>query len=322
MDNYYAYDPMREHERKLKAIAVLRKHGNHVGGATLFFLLASVAVAFALRFFNLTDALISDEVFSECFDIMFTIFGIFIPFFIVMLNARKYHNDHSFALEMPKDKNLARWAIPTGLMLCLIGDKIATVISAIFRNFGIELTSSSTSLPSSGTAMILYFISVVIVAPLVEEFAMRAVVLQPMRKYGEKFAIVMTAIVFALMHQNMVQGIFAFIAGLAFGYICILTGSAWCSVLIHCLNNFLSVLSLAVSRGSSSGASVVFYNFVIVAINVLGVIGVIMILKNKDRPKLRKSKMKNIMTGEKLSAFLLAPPMLIAIVLMVINCMF
>ncbi|MBQ7654759.1 MAG: CPBP family intramembrane metalloprotease [Clostridia bacterium] len=320
-NNFYSYDPELAHRQKLKAISTIRKHGKLAGGATLFFLLGSIAVALILKVFNLTNYLVNDEVLSECFDIFFTIFAIFVPFMFVMIRARKYHKDHSFALEMPKDKKLALWAIPAGLMFCLIGDRVASIISAIFNFFGVELSSNSTSIPASSVAAVLYFVSVVIVAPLVEEFAMRAVVMQPLRKYGEKFAIVMTAIVIALMHQNMVQGIFAFIAGLVFGYLCILTGSVWCSVLIHCLNNLLSVVSMTVSS-SSAGSSVVFYNFIIIAIYVFGAIGIFMIMKNKDRPRLQKCAMKNLMTGEKVSAFLLAPTMVIAIIIMAFNCLF
>ncbi|MBQ7580801.1 MAG: CPBP family intramembrane metalloprotease [Clostridia bacterium] len=320
--NFYSYDPEQAHQQKLNAISTIRKHGNFTGAATLFFVIFAIAVVFALELFDLSSRIMNDEVLSECFDIALTFFGIFIPFFIVMLKVRRYHPDHSFELEKPKDKKLALWAIPTGLMLCLLGDKIASFISAFFDYFGVELTSTSSSLPNSGIAAVLYFLSVVVIAPLVEEFAMRAVTMQPLRKYGEKFAIVMTAFVFALMHQNMVQGIFAFIAGLVFGYVCILTGSVWCSIAIHCLNNFLSVVSMAVNESTAEGSSVVFYNFLVIAINVFGVIGAVMIIMNKNRPKLQKSALKNLMIREKVAAFLFAPPMLIAIVIMAINCLF
>lgn len=324
MDNYYSYsyDPQQDFQKRMKAISVIRKHGNLSGGATLFFLLASTALAFGIKLFNLTSYFINDEVFSECFDILFTIFGIFVPFMFVMFRARRYHSDVSFSLEKPRDKTLALWAIPTGLMLCFVGDRIASIISAVFSFFGVELTSTSTSLPNSGTAMVLYFVSAVIVAPLVEEFAMRGVVMQPLRKYGEKFAIVMTAIVFALMHQNMVQGIFAFVAGVVFGYICILTGSVWCSVVIHCLNNLMSVLSMYASRASATGSDVVFYNFLVIMIYVLGFVGFVLIMKNSKRPKLRKCVINGLKTKDKAGAFLLAPTMLIAIILMAINCLF
>lgn len=322
MDNYsYYYNPEIVFQRKQKDISTIRKHGILSGGATLFFLLSSIALAIILKVFNLTDRFVADEVFSECFDIVFSTFAIFVPFFIVMLKARRYHPDHTFALEKPKNKQLALLSIPLGLMFCLIGDRVATYISVFFKLIGIELTSNSTSIPASGMAQILYFISVVIVAPIVEEFAMRAVVLQPLRKYGDKFAIVMTATVFALMHQNMVQGIFAFIAGIVFGYICVLTGSVWCSIAIHCLNNLLSVVSMYLSSGTARGSSEVFYNFIIYAIIVLGIISVIRIIKDKNRPRLRNGETPYITVGEKVRAFLFAPTMTIAIIIMAINCL-
>lgn len=320
-NNFYSYDPAFERERKIKAIQTLRRHGNLSGMGVLSFVGGSIVIAALLRILNLTGLILNDEVFAEVFDIMFTVLAIFIPFLFIMFKVSQYHLDKTFALNMPKDKKLALWTIPTGLLLCFAGDRFASIVSSLFSWFGIELTSSAATIPNSSAAIFLNILSAVIVAPLVEEFAMRAVVMQPLRKYGEGFAITMTALVFALMHQNMVQGIFAFIAGLVFGYICIITGSVWCSIAVHCLNNLVSELSMLINR-SPEGATVVFYNFIMIVTAVLGICGIFMILRNKNRNKLKRCEMKNIMTKEKVTAFLFAPPMLIAIVIMLFNCIF
>ena len=64
----------------------------------------------------------------------------------------------------------------------------------------------------------------------IEEFAMRGVVMQSLRKYGDWFAIIMSSLVLALVHGNMVQIPFAFIAGIAIGYAVTVTGSMWTGV--------------------------------------------------------------------------------------------
>ena len=129
--NYY-YDPAVERKRKQDALSVLRKHGSLSGAGVLIFVGASILAALILRVFNLTQYFTNSEVLTECFDIFFTIIAIFIPFSVIMLAAKKHHPDKTFALEKPKSKFLALWSIPAGLMMCLIGDRIASFISNIF----------------------------------------------------------------------------------------------------------------------------------------------------------------------------------------------
>ena len=47
---------------------------------------------------------------------------------------------------------------------------------------------------------------------------------------------------FALMHGNMVQLPFAFIAGFALAYVVIATDSIWYTIFIHMSNNSISVI--------------------------------------------------------------------------------
>lgn len=84
---------------------------------------------------------------------------------------------------------------------------------------------------------------------------MRGVVMQPLRKYGDWFAILTSAFVFALMHGNLVQAPFAFIAGIGLGYAVIASGSLWTGILIHLLNNSISVIQTIGNRLSPRGKS-------------------------------------------------------------------
>ena len=84
---------------------------------------------------------------------------------------------------------------------------------------------------------IIYALSVAVVAPLVEEFAMRGVVMQPLKKYGRWFAIIASSLVFGVLHGNFIQAPFALIAGIGIGYAVCVTDSIWTGVLIHFCNN-------------------------------------------------------------------------------------
>lgn len=74
-----------------------------------------------------------------------------------------------------------------------------------------------------------------------EELLFRGVILSGFKKHGKRLAIVMSALIFMLMHGNAEQTVHQFIIGLVIGYIFIETGNLWIGVLIHFFNNFISV---------------------------------------------------------------------------------
>lgn len=101
-------------------------------------------------------------------------------------------------------------------------------------------------------------LSMCILAPVLEEWMCRGVVLRGLLNYSRKgepgedgsrrgmnptLAIAISAIFFATIHGNLWQGISAFILGSLFGYVYYKTGSLKLTMLMHCTNNTLSVLS-------------------------------------------------------------------------------
>ena len=71
---------------------------------------------------------------------------------------------------------------------------------------------------------------------------MRGFVLGALRPHGDKMAIVITAVLFGLIHGNVLQLPFAFILGIMLGWLTVQTGSIWPAVVFHFTNNATSVL--------------------------------------------------------------------------------
>jgi membrane protease YdiL (CAAX protease family) len=82
------------------------------------------------------------------------------------------------------------------------------------------------------------FISVCIFAPFFEEWLCRGIVLRGMLKHVKPvWAIIISALFFALIHMNLWQAVPAFLMGLAFGYVYYKTGSLKLTMLMHMVNN-------------------------------------------------------------------------------------
>ena len=87
------------------------------------------------------------------------------------------------------------------------------------------------------------FLLAAIFAPIFEEWLCRGVVLRGLlTKMKPSWAIVVSALFFALIHLNPWQALNAFILGLVMGYVYYKTGSLWLTMLIHFVNNATAVV--------------------------------------------------------------------------------
>lgn len=90
----------------------------------------------------------------------------------------------------------------------------------------------------------LYFLSLLILAviPAIgEEFLMRGCVFPGLSTRNIWFGILMSGLFFSLMHANPMQTVHQFGLGVVLAITLCLTGSIWCGVIIHFLNNFISL---------------------------------------------------------------------------------
>lgn len=91
---------------------------------------------------------------------------------------------------------------------------------------------------------ILYcLLTVCICAPIIEEIIFRGILLSGLlNKYSSKAAIFLSALLFALMHANLKQGINAFLLGLVLGYLYCKTKSVYITMFAHFSNNILALI--------------------------------------------------------------------------------
>lgn len=88
-----------------------------------------------------------------------------------------------------------------------------------------------------------------VLAPIFEEWIFRKEIISRLRRYGEKTAIVFSALAFALFHLNIYQFFYAFGLGLIFGYVYTRTSRLWYVIVMHMFINFLGgVIGPAVIR--------------------------------------------------------------------------
>jgi hypothetical protein len=90
------------------------------------------------------------------------------------------------------------------------------------------------------------FFAVCLIGPIMEEIMMRRVVLAEIREAtGKKWlAIIISAFLFAVMHGNPIQIVFAMPAGILLGWLYCKTGSLLVPIGVHIMNNTISFFTL------------------------------------------------------------------------------
>lgn len=102
------------------------------------------------------------------------------------------------------------------------------------------LTDMSVEIVQNSVWLDLLFIAVI--PALSEEFAFRGVIFHTLKKHGKWFAVICSALFFAMMHLNFNQFSYTFVIGIVMALAVLATGSIWGSVLVHFTLNANSVL--------------------------------------------------------------------------------
>lgn len=100
-------------------------------------------------------------------------------------------------------------------------------------------------------------VRVCVLAPLAEEFVFRRLLLERLRPLGERFALAVTAVCFAVFHGSAGQLLYALAAGLVLGTAALRTGRLWPSILLHVVNNLTALLAPLWLAGLGSWGSAV-----------------------------------------------------------------
>ena len=125
--------------------------------------------------------------------------------------------------------------------MALAGAFVIEPISMLLPEMS-EIMKSAMKMLLDGPVWIV-LISVSIFAPFFEEWLCRGIILRGLlKKVKPAWAIVISALIFGLIHGNLWQAIPAFIIGVILGYVYYKTGSLKLTMLMHCVNNTLSVI--------------------------------------------------------------------------------
>lgn len=301
----------KENEKK-----TLRKVGALCGVALLGYVLIQNIIALGIQLVGLWDKYTTDKFFQSGADIFLTFAGVLLPFTVINRIMKKYTGaEEPLVFERKTGRLSFLGAVISGVGMCMEANIVSSFFITFMGGLGFTLSSPEVPMPEGTEGFLLSFIRVVVVAAMAEELSLRGYVMGNLRKYGDNFAIGVSAVLFAIMHGNLIQSPFALIAGFTIGYFTVKTGTLWTAILIHGVNNFISLALSYIMEAAGQEAGALITAMCIYALGTVGIIGTaIFVKKNKNRPLYVGETV--LSTGEKISAFFFNIPMIIAFLIM------
>ncbi|MBR5544343.1 MAG: CPBP family intramembrane metalloprotease [Clostridia bacterium] len=315
-------------ERQIKRIEkrtdkrILRKLGSHYGLAVIIYVILSFAASFVIGLLAKKVPslmlLFEDDTLSLAYSVVGSIIYIGLPFGLVFYSLKK----KQYMGLLPFGTVYNKKAAATLTMLCvpimLVSSMVVNFISLIIQEMaGMEFSSGLEDLQMPGIkGFIIATISMAVVPAIIEEFAIRGVVMQPLRRYGDKFAIVASAFIFSIMHGNMAQIPYTVIGGIYLGYLTVATGSIWPSIILHFINNMYSVVIMVVDTNFGTTWSGIVSMGMLAMFVALGVFGGVSFKSMNYKTTFEKG-VDTLKTGNKISALFGNVPMIIAIIMMI-----
>ena len=141
-------------------------------------------------------------------------------------------------------------SIALGIICFIINIAVSSLFNGFLTFTGYEFKSVGGSADYSTWNFLLDIVLVCVFPAIFEEFLHRGILLQGIKHAGFKQAIVISSLMFALLHFNIQQVFYAFVIGLILGFVSVVAKNIWPSIIIHFLNNFISTyIDYASHRG-------------------------------------------------------------------------
>lgn len=148
-------------------------------------------------------------------------------------------------------------AIAIGVIVYILNVFVSTFFSAFLSIFGYSSAGGTAMREYPTWQFILNILCTAILPAICEETAHRGLLLKGLSPMGQKRAIIISSIMFGLLHLNIDQFGYATLIGFLLGYISTICESIYPAMIIHFMNNFLSVF-MGFSSYHKLGPEVVF----------------------------------------------------------------
>lgn len=181
---------------------------------------------------------ISGEVESALVDILCYVIYLVVPFGIAAVIFKTCLASH--------DGYKPKYLTPKKPVLYILGAVgvgyiVNITVNLLFGWLLDRFETPATAVPETTAGIILLYFSTAVLPAVLEEWAFRGVILKNLLPYGRKGALIISALLFGIMHVDPARVVFASVFGLLLGICYEYTRSIKIPMIIHFINNSIAV---------------------------------------------------------------------------------
>lgn len=183
---------------------------------------------------------------NDLFSIVFSQFVLFLPVLIfILLHRKRFISNLRF--KMLKLSTIALLGVLTFTLT-----PVLAFINSVSLLFSDNVINETVSGITSGNTVLVSVLAVALLPAVCEEVAYRGVFYSEYSKISPKKAILLSGLMFGMLHMNLNQFVYAAVMGMVFALIVEATDSILSTMIVHLLSNASSVMAMyAVSSDES-----------------------------------------------------------------------
>lgn len=178
-----------------------------------------------------------------------------------------------YAAKNPEKLPAFRLTLPSGAMVALAGvlAVLGYFLSSIIGNlwmlvverFGGTLTTNTMLIPKSGSELMMLIFVVGVLPGVCEELMFRGMMLGAWEARGSKVALMVTSVLFAVLHASVLGFPSQFAVALVLGMLALSTGSLYPGIIFHVLYNSLCIaVPYLVPASGEAPAGMTLYEYI------------------------------------------------------------
>lgn len=162
-------------------------------------------------------------------------FAVFVGCKLTNLKARDFFRLRDYTL--PRGVTY----ILIGLWIQILAEFAAQILIPMLKTAGIPIYMPTVETGGTWMRTAMLVLYSCLIAPVTEELLLRGVVLKNLSRVSQRFGILLSALLFGIMHENLAQFLFTFPLGILLGYITVRHNSLTPAIFVHIAVNTASV---------------------------------------------------------------------------------
>ena len=219
------------------------------------------------------------HVFYPALELVFSLVCLIVPFLVLLALKKSYKREDKeirFLSVRPVSLFDTLTYVSLGFVGVYAGSYMTSMTTAFFNGLGITLIERDYSIPEHPIGIFISFVTMALIAGIFEELLFRGAVLSYLRRYGDLFAVLVSAFLFAVLHRNLIQLPYTFALGVIMGLVAVKSENIIYSMIIHILNNTLAFASMLLEELGLESANAVFNAVYSIGVMALGALGILL----------------------------------------------